>query len=162
MCVMFRLGAQESKELISLCTNLTVRLNLISTLHTTLLSMSCKCCSLCSTKGGTHVENKGVTCDEDEGVSLVQTVRGNYEGYTKQEVLKAKEARRAQAAMRASSREAPGEGGPERVSDAERAGNLQRVQQRLEPELTDARDLVALFGEDDWKPELTEFWVTFN
>ena len=99
MCVMFRLGAQESKELISLCTNLTVRLNLISTLHTTLLSMSCKCCSLCSTKGGTHVENKGVTCDEDEGVSLVQTVRGNYEGYTKQEVLKAKEARRTEAMM---------------------------------------------------------------
>jgi hypothetical protein len=32
-------------------------------------------------------------------VALVQTVRGNYEGYTKQEVLKAKEARRAQAMM---------------------------------------------------------------
>jgi hypothetical protein len=32
-------------------------------------------------------------------VTLVQTVRGNYEGYTKREVLKAKEARRAQAMM---------------------------------------------------------------
>jgi hypothetical protein len=50
-------------------------------------------------KGGTHDENEEVTRDEDEGVSLVQTVRGNYEGYTKREVLKAKEARRAQAMM---------------------------------------------------------------
>ena len=32
-------------------------------------------------------------------MALVQTVQGNYEGYTKQEVLKAKEARRAQAMM---------------------------------------------------------------
>jgi hypothetical protein len=32
-------------------------------------------------------------------VTLVQTVRGNYEGYTKREVLKVKEARRAQAMM---------------------------------------------------------------
>ena len=29
----------------------------------------------------------------------MQTVRGNYKGYTKREVLKAKEARRAQAMM---------------------------------------------------------------
>ena len=37
---------------------------------------------------------------EHEGaVELVQTVPGNYEGYTKREVLKAKEARRAQAMM---------------------------------------------------------------
>jgi hypothetical protein len=37
---------------------------------------------------------------EHEGaVTLVQTVRGNYEGYTKREVLKAKEACRAQAMM---------------------------------------------------------------
>jgi hypothetical protein len=37
---------------------------------------------------------------EHEGaVTLVQTVRANYEGYTKREVLKAKEARRAQAMM---------------------------------------------------------------
>ena len=34
---------------------------------------------------------------EPEGVALVQTVRENYEGYTKREVLRAKEARRAQA-----------------------------------------------------------------
>ena len=39
MCVVFRLGAQESKELIILCTNFTVRLNLISTLHITLLEV---------------------------------------------------------------------------------------------------------------------------
>ena len=32
-------------------------------------------------------------------VVLVQTVQGNYEGYSKREVLKAKEARRAQAMM---------------------------------------------------------------
>jgi hypothetical protein len=37
---------------------------------------------------------------ENEGtVALAQTVRGNYEGYTKHKVLKAKEARRAQAMM---------------------------------------------------------------
>jgi hypothetical protein len=36
---------------------------------------------------------------ESQAVFLVQTVRGNYEGYTKREVLKAKEARRAQAMM---------------------------------------------------------------
>jgi hypothetical protein len=41
--------------------------------------------------GGSTVEN--------EESCLVQTVRGNYEGYTKREVLKAKEARRAQAMM---------------------------------------------------------------
>jgi hypothetical protein len=32
-------------------------------------------------------------------VSYIQTVRGNYEGYTKREVTQAKEARRAQAMM---------------------------------------------------------------
>ena len=37
--------------------------------------------------------------NDDEKVTLVQTVRGNYEGYTEREVLKAKEARRAQAMM---------------------------------------------------------------
>jgi hypothetical protein len=36
---------------------------------------------------------------EKGNVALVQTVRGNYEGYTKQEVLKAKEARQAQAML---------------------------------------------------------------
>jgi hypothetical protein len=40
----------------------------------------------------TRIEAKAV-------VALVQTVRGNYEGYMKGEVLKAKEARRAQAMM---------------------------------------------------------------
>ena len=35
-----------------------------------------------------------------EGTTNVQTVRGNYEGYTKKEVLQAKAARRAQAMMR--------------------------------------------------------------
>jgi hypothetical protein len=34
-----------------------------------------------------------------EGVTLVQTVRGNYEGFTKQEVIKAREAREAQAML---------------------------------------------------------------
>jgi hypothetical protein len=39
-------------------------------------------------------------CEETEmGVSLVQTVRGNYEGYTQREILKAKEVHRAQAMM---------------------------------------------------------------
>ncbi len=33
------------------------------------------------------------------GSSFVQTVRGNYEGYTKREVIRAKEARRAQALL---------------------------------------------------------------
>ena len=37
--------------------------------------------------------------EAETGVSLVQTVRGNYEGYTQREILKAKEARRAQAMM---------------------------------------------------------------
>jgi hypothetical protein len=41
--------------------------------------------------------------DEDQtvkvGANFVQTVRGNYEGYTKQEVLQAKEARRGQAML---------------------------------------------------------------
>ncbi len=32
-----------------------------------------------------------------EGANFVQTVRGNYEGYTKREVLRAKEACRGQA-----------------------------------------------------------------
>ena len=41
MCVVFHLRAQESKELIILCTNLTVRLNYVSTLHIILLSRSC-------------------------------------------------------------------------------------------------------------------------
>jgi hypothetical protein len=40
-------------------------------------------------------------CDEilDDKVSYIQTVHGNYEGYTKREVTQAKEARRAQAMM---------------------------------------------------------------
>jgi hypothetical protein len=33
------------------------------------------------------------------GANFVQTVHGNYEGYTKQEVLQAKEARRGQAML---------------------------------------------------------------
>ena len=37
--------------------------------------------------------------EQDPETMLVITVRGNYEGYTKREVLKAKEARRAQAMM---------------------------------------------------------------
>ena len=35
----------------------------------------------------------------DSKMSFIQTVRGNYEGYTKREVTRAKEARRAQAMM---------------------------------------------------------------
>jgi len=46
------------------------------------------------------MQHKGRACNEEpEAVSLVQTVRGNYEGYTKREVLKAKEAHRAQAML---------------------------------------------------------------
>ncbi len=55
-----------------------------------------------SSEGGTLLlmQHQGGTCEEDsEAVSLVQTVRGDYEGYTKREVLKAKEARHAQAMM---------------------------------------------------------------
>ena len=37
--------------------------------------------------------------EHEEEAALVQMVQGNYEGYTKREVLKAKEARRAQAIM---------------------------------------------------------------
>ncbi len=33
--------------------------------------------------------------DEVKGMSLIQTVHGNYKGYTKKEVLQAQEARRA-------------------------------------------------------------------
>ena len=44
-------------------------------------------------RGAYHdAEHKGA-------LALVQTVRGNYEGYTKREVLKAKEVHRAQAMM---------------------------------------------------------------
>ncbi len=35
----------------------------------------------------------------DSEMSYIQTVRGNYEGYTKREVMQAKKARRAQAMM---------------------------------------------------------------
>jgi hypothetical protein len=42
---------------------------------------------------GTNEFNKG------KGMSLVQKVRRNYEGYTKKEVLQAKEARRLQAML---------------------------------------------------------------
>jgi hypothetical protein len=55
-----------------------------------------------SSEGGTLLlmQHGGGTCKrESEAVSLVQTVRGNYEGYIKCEVLKAKEVRRAQAMM---------------------------------------------------------------
>ena len=46
------------------------------------------------------VQHEGRACNEEpEAVSLVQTVRGNYEGYTKCEVLKAKEAHQAQAML---------------------------------------------------------------
>jgi hypothetical protein len=41
-------------------------------------------------------ENKDGTKKE---VTLVQTVRGNYKGFTKQEVIKAQEAREAQAML---------------------------------------------------------------
>ena len=55
-----------------------------------------------SSEGGTLLlmQHGGGTRErESQAVSLVQTVRGNYEGYTKREVLKAKEARRTQAMM---------------------------------------------------------------
>ena len=43
------------------------------------------------------MQNASQESTEPEGVALVQTVRQTYEGYTKREVLRAKEARRAQA-----------------------------------------------------------------
>ncbi len=55
-----------------------------------------------SSEGGTLLlmQHGWGTCErESQTVSLVQTVRCNYEGYTKREVLKVKEARRAQAMM---------------------------------------------------------------
>ena len=45
------------------------------------------------------MQHRGGNPHGNKGTCLVQTVRGNYEGYTKREVLKAKEARRAQAMM---------------------------------------------------------------
>ena len=46
------------------------------------------------------MQRDGRACDgESEAVSFVQTVRGNYEGCTKLEVLKAKEVCRAQAML---------------------------------------------------------------
>ena len=55
-----------------------------------------------SSQGGTLLlmqHGEGTCKKESEAVSLVQTLRGIYEGYTKREVLKAKEAHRAQAMM---------------------------------------------------------------
>ena len=46
-----------------------------------------------------RTDTTGKEPEHEEAVALVQTVRGNYEGYTKRKVLKAKEARRAQAVM---------------------------------------------------------------
>ncbi len=43
------------------------------------------------------MQNASQQTTGSEGVALVQTVRENYEGYTKREVMRAKEARRAQA-----------------------------------------------------------------
>ena len=43
------------------------------------------------------MQNASEQLAEPEGVALVQTVRENYKGYTKREVLRAKEARCAQA-----------------------------------------------------------------
>ena len=43
------------------------------------------------------MQNASQQLTEPEGVALVQTVRENYEGYTKREVLRAKEAHCAQA-----------------------------------------------------------------
>ena len=52
-----------------------------------------------SNKAGTLLlmQHGGGARNEDKNVSMVQTVRGNYKGYTKREVLKA--ARRTQAMM---------------------------------------------------------------
>ena len=55
-----------------------------------------------ASEGGTLLlmqHGGGTRKRELQAVSLVQTVRGNYEGYSKREVLKVKEARRAQAMM---------------------------------------------------------------
>ena len=46
-----------------------------------------------------YADTMGMELVSEGTVALVQTVRGNYEGYTKRKVLKAKEARRAQAMM---------------------------------------------------------------
>jgi len=46
-----------------------------------------------------YTDTTRIEAEAKAAVALVQTVRGNYEGYTKGEVLKAKEARRAQAMM---------------------------------------------------------------
>eukprot|EP00804_Cyclotella_cryptica_P028113 CCRYP_010983-RA/>CCRYP_010983-RA protein AED:0.51 eAED:0.45 QI:0/-1/0/1/-1/1/1/0/258 len=42
---------------------------------------------------------KTVALEQKEGITMVQTVRGNYEGYTCKEIMKAREARDAQAMM---------------------------------------------------------------
>ena len=46
-----------------------------------------------------YTDTTRIEAEAEAAVALVQTVRGNYEGYTKKEVLKAKEERRAQAMM---------------------------------------------------------------
>jgi hypothetical protein len=55
-----------------------------------------------SSKGATILllqQGEGALGEATNATTLVQTVRGNYEGYTKREILKAKEARRAQAML---------------------------------------------------------------
>ena len=47
---------------------------------------------------GQHV-TMAQTKGNDKHTMLVETVRGNFEGFTKNEVLRAKQARRAQAMM---------------------------------------------------------------
>ncbi len=46
-----------------------------------------------------YTDTTRIEAEAEAAVALVQMVRGNYEGYTKGKVLKAKEARRAQAMM---------------------------------------------------------------
>ena len=70
------------------------------------------------------MQHGGGARDEDKDVSMVQTVRGNYEGYTKREVLKAKEARHTQAMMGNPSEADYGHGEPQ--SNSELSRNLLR------------------------------------
>ena len=89
-----------------------------------------------------------IETEAEAAVVLVQTVRGNYEGYTKGEVLKAKEARRARAMM----------GNPSKKD------NKTMVSNKIIPECpitsTDITNARAIFGPDLPSVQGKMVWTT--
>ncbi len=81
---------------------------------------------------------------EAMNVTFVQTVQGNYEGYTKQEVLKAKEARQAQAML----------GNPSEKDYKGMVSN--KLIANCPISLSDVSNARAIFGPDD---ELPRRWL---